>query len=88
MLRALREIGFDLPVAPDGAFYLYAGCARFSDDSHRFAIDLLEATGVAVTPGLDFGTNHPERHVRIAYTTGLPNLEQAVERISRFVGTR
>ena len=67
LLRALREIGFDLPVAPDGAFYLYAGCSCFSEDSHRFAIDLLEATGVAITPGLDFGANHPERHVRIAY---------------------
>src|ERR1700674_62349 len=88
LLRALREIGFDLPVTPDGAFYLYAGCSRFSEDSHRFAVDLLEATGVAITPGVDFGTKHHQRHVRIAYTTGLPNLEQAVERIRGFVGTR
>jgi aspartate/methionine/tyrosine aminotransferase len=88
LLRALTEIGFELPVAPDGAFYLYAGCHRLAEDSHRFALDLLEATGVAITPGLDFGVNHPERHVRIAYTTGIDNLEQAVERIRGFVVRR
>ena len=63
-----------------------AGCQRFSDDSHQFALDLLDATGVAITPGIDFGLNHPERHVRIAYTTDIDNLEQAAEHIRRFVG--
>lgn len=86
LFEALREIGFELPIVPEGAFYLYAGCQRFSDDSHQFALDLLDATGVAITPGIDFGVNHPERHVRIAYTTDIDNLEQAAEHIRRFVG--
>jgi aspartate/methionine/tyrosine aminotransferase len=85
LFKALREIGFELPIVPEGAFYLYAGCQRFSDDSHQFALDLLDATGVAITPGIDFGVNHPERHVRIAYTTDIDNLEQAAEHIRRFV---
>ena len=37
LLPALRELGFDIPVTPDGAFYLYANCSRFSKDSFEFS---------------------------------------------------
>ena len=86
LLPALREIGFDIPVSPAGAFYLYANCSRFTDDSYEFAVRLLEETGVAVTPGLDFGSNQPERHVRFAYTTSLDNLQEGVRRLSERLG--
>ena len=82
LLPALRDIGFDIPVSPAGAFYLYANCSRFTDDSYEFAVRLLEETGVAVTPGLDFGSNQPERHVRFAYTTSLEKLQEGVRRLS------
>jgi aspartate/methionine/tyrosine aminotransferase len=82
LLPALRDIGFDIPVSPAGAFYLYANCSRFTDDSYDFAVRLLEETGVAVTPGLDFGSNQPERHVRFAYTTSLEKLQEGVRRLS------
>lgn len=84
LLPALREIGFEIPVTPQGAFYLYADCSRFSDDSFAFAAELLEQAGVAVTPGNDFGTHHPRRHLRFAYTTSMADLEQGVERLARF----
>lgn len=85
LLPALRELGFRIPVTPQGAFYLYADISAFGNDSHRFAMDLLERAGVAVTPGLDFGTNAPGRHVRFAYTTSLPRLEEAVARIRAYL---
>jgi aspartate/methionine/tyrosine aminotransferase len=85
LLPALRELGFRIPVTPQGAFYLYADISAFGSDSHRFAMDLLERAGVAVTPGLDFGSNAPERHVRFAYTTSLPRLEEAVARIGTYL---
>ncbi len=85
---ALREIGFGLPVMPDGAFYLYADISRFADDSFAFTARLLEEAGVAITPGLDFGVVLPERYVRFAYTRPLPVLEEAVSRIRRFVAGR
>jgi aspartate/methionine/tyrosine aminotransferase len=47
---------------------------------------LLEKTGVAATPGLDFGCNQPQRHIRFAYTTGVERLAEAVERLSRYFG--
>ena len=83
LLPALRELGFGIPVAPDGAFYLYADCGRFTDDSHDFALRLLEETGVAITPGLDFGAHRPQRHVRFAYTNAIPVLAEGVERLRR-----
>ena len=85
LLPALRQLGFDLPLAPEGAFYLYAGCSAFTQDSRRFASDLLEQAGVAITPGLDFGNFQSATHVRFAYTTALPKLEQGIERIAQFL---
>ncbi|NNG11966.1 MAG: pyridoxal phosphate-dependent aminotransferase [Halobacteria archaeon] len=85
LLPALREIGFAIPVTPEGAFYLYADCSRFTDDSYRFSKQLLEEAGVAITPGIDFGTHRPERHVRLAYTTSLENLQEGVRRLREYL---
>lgn len=85
LLPALRELGFGIPVTPQGAFYLYADCSRFTDDSFAFSQRLLEEAGVAITPGIDFGAHRASRHVRFAYTTDIPQLREGVERIRRFV---
>ncbi len=85
MVPALRDLGFRIPVMPEGAFYIYAGCESFSVDSTRFALRVLEEAGVAITPGLDFGSNRPERHVRFAYTRSLADLEEGVKSIARML---
>ena len=85
LLPALRQLGFDLPITPEGAFYLYAGCGQFTQNSQQFAAEILEQAGVAITPGLDFGSFESNTHVRFAYTTSLPNLEQGVARLARFL---
>lgn len=86
LVPALRSLGFDIPLVPQGAFYVYAGCGRLTGDSYRFCFDLLERAGVAVTPGIDFGEHRAGSHVRFAYTTSLPRLEEGVERLRRFLG--
>jgi aspartate/methionine/tyrosine aminotransferase len=53
-----------------------------------FARDLLERAGVAITPGIDFGSNAPERHVRFAYTNSLERLQEGVRRIGDFLQSR
>lgn len=85
LLPALRQMGFEIPVVPQGAFYLYADCSRFTTDSYAFARQLLEQGGVALTPGRDFGSYRAAEHIRFAYTTALKGLEEGVERISKFV---
>ncbi len=81
----LLRLGFDIPIKPQGAFYIYADCSRFTDDSYQFALDLLEAEAVAVTPGIDFGSNHPERFIRFAYTTSLDRMALAMQRLGKFI---
>jgi len=83
---ALADIGFRITARPEGAFYLYCDCSALSADSFALARDLLEKTGVAATPGLDFGSNQPEKHIRFAYTTNLERLAEAVERLRRYFG--
>jgi len=82
---AIKELGFQLLVEPEGAFYLYADCSRFTDDSFRFCHDLLKEAGVAITPGKDFGSHDSHRYVRFAYTTSIQNLEHGVEKIRKFL---
>ena len=80
---ALERIGFRNTARPQGAFYLYCDCSALCEDSFALARDLLEEVGVAATPGLDFGCNSPERHIRFAYTTGIDRLVEAVDRLRR-----
>jgi aspartate/methionine/tyrosine aminotransferase len=86
LVPALRSLGFDIPLVPQGAFYVYAGCGRLTSDSFRFCFDLLERAGVAVTPGVDFGEHRAREHVRFAYTNSLERLEEGIERLRRFLG--
>ncbi len=82
LLNAVREIGFRLPAEPEGAFYLYADSSSLAEDSHALCRDLLEQAGVAITPGLDFGTLGAAGHVRFAYTNSLERLQSGVERMA------
>lgn len=83
---ALESLGFKVTAKPEGAFYLYCDCSELAADSFPFARELLEEAGIAATPGLDFGSNAPERHIRFAYTTNLARLAEAVERLRRHLG--
>ena len=82
LLPALRELGFRFATEPQGAFYLYADISDLADNSETLARRLIEDAGVATTPGIDFGDNAPDRHLRIAYTTEEACLVEAAERIA------
>jgi aspartate/methionine/tyrosine aminotransferase len=81
----LLRLGFEIPIKPQGAFYIYADCSKFTQDSYQFAQDILEDQAVAMTPGLDFGSNHPERFIRFAYTTSLDRMAIAMQRLEKFI---
>ncbi len=85
LYEALLRLGFKIPIKPDGAFYIYADCSKFTDNSYQFALDLLEAEGVAITPGKDFGTNEANRYVRFAYTTSIDRMAVAMQRLEKFI---
>lgn len=57
IIKRLRDIGFKIVVEPTGAFYVFANAKRFTQDSYKFAFDILKNAHVGVTPGIDFGQN-------------------------------
>lgn len=85
LVPALRRLGFGIPVLPNGGFFVYADCSRFSDDSEAFCREVLQGAGVALTPGVDFGSHRAMQHVRVAYTVDLHKLEDGVARLARYL---
>ena len=85
LLKALPALGFKIPIAPDGAFYIYADASALTSDSLAWCAEVLENTGVALTPGVDFGHYQAGAHVRFAFTTELARLQEAVARLENYL---
>lgn len=84
LIQRLREIGFGIAVEPTGAFYVLANARRFSENSHALSLELLRKTGVAVTPGIDFGEN-AEGYLRFSYAGSLDKIRTGLDRIGAFL---
>jgi (5-formylfuran-3-yl)methyl phosphate transaminase len=87
LLPRLRDIGFGVAVEPHGAFYVMANARLFTDDSYAFAMELLEKTHVAVTPGIDFGSGG-EGFIRFSYANNMDNLAEAMHRLEVYLTAR
>jgi aspartate/methionine/tyrosine aminotransferase len=87
LLTGLRKLGFGIEVEPTGAFYVLANAKTFCTDSRRFAFEILEKAGVGTTPGIDFGPNG-EGYIRFTYANSKENIEEALERIGKFLESR
>lgn len=69
-------------VKPSGAFYLYVNIKKVSNDSMKFAADLLEQTGVAIVPGVAFGL---EGYFRFSFATSEDIIKDGITRIKNFI---
>ncbi len=87
LLEELPKIGFKIHKAPTGAFYILADAREFCKSSYDFAFELLEKTGVAVTPGIDFGQN-AEGFIRFSYTNSIERIKEAVLRLKDYLAKR
>ena len=85
LIPALAEMGLRVPCEPDGAFYVYADISQHSHDSWGFAMGLLQATGVAVTPGKDFGEHRANEFIRMSYTSNMAKLEEGRAEMRRYL---
>jgi len=56
MLNGLNNLGFNIRLVPDGAFYIFANSYHINKNSYKLAFDILERSHVALTPGIDFGS--------------------------------
>ena len=88
LLDGLPPCGFG-PLAPaDGAFYVYAGIAGFAAKSPELCAEILQETGVAVTPGTDFDPDHGEGFIRFSYAGSSADMRKAVGRLARWAASR
>ena len=83
IVPALEDLGLHVPVVPDGAFYVWADCRAYADDSWDFVMKTMEQAHVALTPGKDFGPAHAKAHFRLSFATSLAQLEETVRRLRR-----
>lgn len=88
IVPAMRQLGFGVPVEPDGAFYVWLDCSAFGPRSSVLAAEMLEQAGVALVPGEDFGHHEPQRYLRLSYATGMAELQEAVRRIGQWLQQR
>ena len=72
-------------VKPDGAFYLFVNIKEVSNDSIQFSKDLLSEQGVAVVPGVGFGS---EGYFRFSFATDIETIREGIKRIETFVEGR
>ena len=80
MLRRLRELDMDPGYQPDSAFYIFLRYRDQKRSSLELSMEILEKAGVALTPGIDFGTLG-EGYLRFSYANSIENLEKALERL-------
>ncbi|MCH2171698.1 pyridoxal phosphate-dependent aminotransferase [Myxococcota bacterium] len=80
LVAGLRELGFDVPQLPTGAFYVFADARRFGRDSLALASTLLERAQVAVAPGIDFG-KAGEGWLRFCYAVSDDAIDTGLERL-------
>ncbi len=83
LLRGFAQIGLPCPT-PRGAFYAFPSVAHLTPDPEIFCEQLLVEEQVALIPGAGFGASGAG-HIRACYATALPKIEEAIERLGRFV---
>ena len=82
VVKSFNEIKGLSTIDPDGAFYAFVNIKEVTNDSMKFCADLLEQKGVALVPGLAFGT---EGYVRFSFATDLATIQEGIKRIKEFV---
>ncbi len=87
LIPRLEAIGLKVHTRPVGAFYVLADARHISTDSLALAREILEATGVALTPGIDFGAR-AECFLRFSYANSMINLDRAIDLLDGFFRQR
>ena len=85
LLSRLPEIGFDELLPVDGAFYVYASVARFTNDALDFAGRMLREAGVAATPGPDFDHARGNRYMRFSFAGTEAEIAEGIDRLANWL---
>jgi aspartate/methionine/tyrosine aminotransferase len=85
LLERLPALGFDEFLPVDGAFYIYASVARFTNDALDFAGRMLSEAGVAATPGPDFDHARGHRYMRFSFAGTEADIAEGIDRLAHWL---
>jgi len=88
VLEALPSLGLAAIAPPDGAFYVYANVGHLTDDSMSFCQQLLEETGVATAPGVDFDPVEGHKFIRLSFAVSTDQVREALSRLRPWFAAR
>lgn len=88
MLSRLPQMGVNKFAPPDGAFYVYADVSDLTQDSRAFAAEILDKTGVALTPGLDFDPARGHQTLRFSYARSTDDIAEGLDRLEQYLTRR
>lgn len=78
-------MGFGIGSEPQGAYYVLANAKKFGSNSLELIRRILEDTGVAATPGIDFGDGM-EGYLRFSYSNSPDNIREGMDRLENYLG--
>jgi aspartate aminotransferase len=84
-VKLFNEIDGVSVLSPAGAFYLFVNIKEVSNDSMQFCKELLEDQGIAVVPGVGFGS---EGYFRFSFATDIDSIREGIKRIAAFVASK
>lgn len=85
LLEELPRIGITEMHPVDGAFYVYADIARFTNDSLDFCKRILDEAGIAATPGLDFDPVEGAHHMRLSFAGTEEDCREGMRRLKAWL---
>ena len=85
LLEGLPRLGIDRLAPADGAFYVYADIGHLTDDSHAWCLRLLDETGVATAPGIDFDTRRGHEFVRLSFAGSTEEITEGLDRLGSWL---
>jgi aspartate/methionine/tyrosine aminotransferase len=86
LLEGLPRLGLDRLAPADGAFYVYADIGHLTDDSYGWCLRLLDETGVATAPGIDFDTRRGNEFVRLSFAGSADEITEGLDRLGDWLG--
>ncbi|HMY08219.1 MAG: pyridoxal phosphate-dependent aminotransferase [Nocardioidaceae bacterium] len=87
LLGGLADLGISKLAPADGAFYVYADVSELTNDSYAWCRKLLDDTGVAVAPGIDFDTQRGNEFVRMSFAGSAEEIGAALTRLGDWLPT-
>ena len=85
LASGLRELGITKIAMPPGAFYLYVEIDHLTQDSLAFCERLVEETGVALAPGIDFDPEHGNTFIRLSFAVRPAEIEEALRLLAAWL---